>query len=463
MQPFYMISYVHQKSYKHDAANLIFCSVIGFNLLICNVCSSVYFFSIFALLNFALFIAFFILNWPSFVVKYLSYLFSAVAAISGTAICELIPGLFLDELRCDTAFAGSLPLLIFAYWMLLMSLYLYDLKKGVPLTDISFLGGNAKKRAPDKITVILFVLFTILFSKVASRPAMLLGIDRFQYAKNFAPKGIWASISNVSSVLLIFPFLSLLYGNRYLGTLTIVLYVLYHFWMGTKFGPFFSMMCVGLLVSYNYIARKGKRFLKKANKRAIALFACLVLFAVCFSSISDSYKGDGYFFKRCAQQGQLWWKTYQLAERPSPSDFSTEIDALLHPKRAVSENVGSQNGIYRIMYLCAPKEMVDFKLSTGSRYSEGGCAAAYYYFGTLGVVLYTYLSGLISAITVNAFIMAVKRRQYIKEVILLRFFIQVRACVVMFVFLDLLDKVSLCGYCYLALSWGIRKRIKIQL
>lgn len=47
-------------------------------------------------------------------------------AVLGTAIIELFPSIYLVELRCYSSFVGSLPLIVFGYWLFLVVINLVD-------------------------------------------------------------------------------------------------------------------------------------------------------------------------------------------------------------------------------------------------------------------------------------------------------------------------------------------------
>ena len=81
-----------------------------------------------------------------------------------------------------------------------------------------------------------------------------------------------------------------------------------------------------------------------------------------------------------------------------PDEFKNEITALFEQKEGAANNVGSRNGIYGIMYATAPQSIIDGKLTTGSQYTEGGYAAAYYYFGPLGAICFSVLMRLLRCI-----------------------------------------------------------------
>ena len=51
----------------------------------------------------------------TYFVKCFTLIFVAIGTVVGTVIIELFPEQYLPELRCQSHFSGSLPLLIFSY------------------------------------------------------------------------------------------------------------------------------------------------------------------------------------------------------------------------------------------------------------------------------------------------------------------------------------------------------------
>ena len=448
-------------SLKADRTLIMIDFACGAGLLICVLMSSYALFSYIALALIIAFLLYVLVYKKTFFIKYLAYFFSGATAIAGTAIIELGPTISLVELGTSSRFVGSLPLLVLGYWLLFVFLLHYDISKGSDLHDVDIAFSKQSLKTLNRITALVLVLFGILFSRIATHPAFLLGLNRFQYASEYATAGTIITIfTSIAPYLLIFPILSLMYGNKYLGAITVLLYALYYIWLGNKFGPFFSLMCIFLLVYYKRILSLGKMYLKRIIAVAAILFVLLIILSGFFATLNGSYSRGDYFLQRGAQQGQLWWSTYDISDETHPGEFHNEIESITLGKNSVAENVGSQYGIYKIMYLCAPKTMVDFKLSTGARYTEAGFASVYYYFGPLGVVLFSIICGLVFSATLNSFIKALNHKDYIRAMIMLRFFMLQRGALSMFVFLDFFDALSIASYIYLLLFFG--KKVSIS-
>lgn len=425
--------------------NFVFGGIFAF----CSITYTFKFASYTALIFYVGYMIYVMLHRKEIFIKYLAFIFMAVAAVFGTAIIELGNHIYLKELQTNADFVGSLPLLIFSYWLLMCIFMVYEGSAGVEISVYRINQIRQSAKNINRISFVVFILFASLFSTVAANPAMLLGVDRFAYASQYQTNELIGTLVNIAPLLLVFPILSLIYGNKFLGGSAILLYVLYFLWTGNKFGPFFTLICVFLLIYYRKIIEMDRKKLKKIVSIIAIVFTLIVAFAVYFSTSISSYNASEYLQQRGAQQGQLWWKTFELCSSAHPEDFVEEIKAIGNGKYSISDNVGSNYGVYRIMYLCAPKSLVDFKLSTGARYTESGFAAAYYYFGLIGLILFVFLCGIWFSITLNSFIKALNKGDYIKALILLRFFIFERAFISMFEFKDFFDVITFASIAYL--------------
>lgn len=423
--------------------------VFGLVFLICSLACKLKLTSYIAVFFFIAYMIYTIVNRKEVFIKYLAFIFMAVAAIFGTVIIELGNHVYLKELQTSGEFVGSLPLLVFSYWLLICIFMTSEGTYRVEINTARMTGIAQSAKTINRISFVVFVLFGILFATVAAHPAFLLEVDRFTYASQFQNSRLIETLVYIAPLLLIFPILSLIYGNKVLGGAAILLYVLYCLWVGNKFGPFFTLICVFLLVYYRRILDMDKRKLKRIIQIIVIVFTLVLVFAIYFSTSISGYSASGYIQQRSAQQGQLWWKTFDLCESPHPEDFIDEINAIGNGKNSISDNVGSNNGVYRIMYMCAPKSLIDFKLSTGSRYTEAGFAIVYYYFGYIGLIAFVIICGIWFSATLNCFIKNLNKGDYIKALIMLRFFILERAFISMFEFKDFLDIVTLASLIYL--------------
>lgn len=445
----------------------IFTSAIFIALLICVLFSNIKVFSYIALCLFILYWLYLYHFNKTYFVKYFSFIFSAVGTVFGTVIIELFSELYLFELICQSHFSGSLPLLIFSYWIFLYVLELreYHYGENISKIQIDSIGKGQSKRIINILAFASGILLVVLFGYVATHtlPASLLGVDRFSFALSYKMPWIIAKISAYSYLLLIFPLLALVYANRIVAIVSIFSYCAFNFWVGEKFGAFFTLMCILLIVMYNKILLINQKKLNKYLMAIITVFLLLVVISVAIISFSTDLNPYEYFTQRAAQQGQLWWRTYDLyGGNIHPNEFINEINAFFEGDKSNQECIGAKNGIYKVMYLCAPESVVTNKLFSGSRYTQADYAVVYYYFGFLGVVVYSILMGLIISSIVNSFILSLQNKDYIKAMIYLRFFIMIRTSFSMFTFGGFLSFLSILSYIYLIFTHLSKHRFKLR-
>ncbi|MBR3241470.1 MAG: hypothetical protein IKF90_02060, partial [Parasporobacterium sp.] len=292
-------------------------------------------------------------------------------------------------------------------------------------------------------------LFFLQFARIARRPAFLLGYDRFLYAAQFGGNtGIWRMIDALAYVLVTFSILDLINGHKLTGLMGMLFYVLYYLWNGNKFGPFFTLGCFFLMVYYKRISIN-----KKAIRRTVIAISVLAILIICFAAVLSSgimgITGVEYITERIAQQGQLWWKTYNIVYKTHLAEISDELNGMLHGSTVISDNIGADYGIYKIMYLCGMDSYIDYKLSTGSRFTEAGFAAAYYYCGIMGGFLFAAICAFFISKTVNKLTVSLERGEYILIVITARFFMLEREAMSLFIFQNFIDFVSFASYAVL--------------
>lgn len=428
--------------------------ITGFALMICCVFASIRVFSYIAVAAFVIYFIYLGRKDPSIYAKYLAYVFMMFAAVAGTIVSEF-SNIYLFELEAYAHFVGSLPLLLFSYWILFVVFLSFEKRGNVQIreTDTRYVD-RRYIRFIDVLTGITTVIYLIMFLSVIRHAAFILGIDRFIYSSQYESNKIIAILTNLSGNFLLFPLLSILYGKKWLGWTSLGFYFLYFLWTGNKFGPFFTVLCIFCLIYYVRLKNKGLSFSKKVLRRIAIVFAVLIVSTVAIS-IMMGETGGNYLLKRTAAQGQEWWKTYEICKGTMhPQEFGSEIDAILNGNKGAAVNIASKNGIYRIMHLTAPASRVNFKLSTGSVYTEAGFASAYYYFGVFGNILFSIVMGIIIAGTLNGFIRALNSQDIIKMLILLRLFQLERTAMSMFLFYDLFDPISILSYVLLLVSYG---------
>lgn len=379
-----------------------------------------------------------------FFVKYLYLFFGVVLNVFGCAVCEFT-GIDLFELQRNAAFAGSLPLLIFGNLLLIVFVCLFDRMWGIE--GISRRAASSINNGLIKIMTICTLLICLaLFSKVAGMPSFTLGFDRFEYKEVYL-SGIWDHMVTVLQYLIIFPLVSIKKGDRVSGALALGFYFVFLFWAGHKYGAYFHVFVMALLVYYDRILDLPEKTLRSLVAVVLGCMVVLVGFTVFAHGLVSTKSADEYIFQRASQQGQLWWSVYgDYGGGEGCSDFDYEIDAILTGERSPQDSIGSMNGIYGAMYLAAPSDVVDGKLATGAVYTEAGFAMAYYYGSVFGVVLFAAIIAFLLASTTNLLILAIWNEDVIGIVLLVRIYRLVLNAWGAFFFARLLGTTSLASY-----------------
>lgn len=430
--------------------------------LICNVVWSGNPYAGFnSLLCMALFFWNLYLSRPVLYLKYLHYFFGSVAGILGCAVIEY-SRISLVELNDESHFCGSLPLLVFAWWTFIFTLSICDSRISDKLEKRSMEIGSSlsdsfrlDNRTINYVLLVLGIIGCFLtaavFAIVSKNPSFMIGIDRFDYSLMFDYGALYGYALRLINYLIIPCIVIALINNSKIGWIAIGFYCLHSLWIGNKFGSFFSLLCTITMI----YSCKLEAYIWKA-KRLVGLLMVLVLFlvgvAVVGASFTKEYGLTDYFSPRLAQQGQLWWKTYDLSNSAHIGEIKDEVQSIRKGHPEIGENVDSRYGVYKIMYYTTPKTKVDTKLQAGSRYTEAGFAAAYYYLGPLGCVLFAILGGVLASVFVNYFLFFLRYRQYVRAFIHLRLYSNLAVFMSMFIFFPFFNKTSLLSYAILLLG-----------
>lgn len=447
-------------------------------LIICTILHRIPLFSVISVGVWVLFMIDIVKNDKKFVLRYLYYVYISSAVIASLVMCEFTSGYYLSEINSNTKFVGSLPLLILGQFIFLRSLEFGKAEKvalgPVLSSEIGDNGFNSKNNKAIKvlryINMIVLVLFAYLFFSIITRPAFLLNTDRTFYFSLYAPQNkLFSLIRGQSSVMVSIPLLLLIFdkGKKVLPVTSVILYSMFHLWVGNKFTPFISVACIFFMLYSSDLNTVKAYKIKKVMKGGIAFMGFAVFMAVIIQSQLSNLNRSNYAITRFSQQGQLWWKTYDLTEEMHPKEFLNEIDNLFSGREDIQDYVDSNVGIYKIMYLCGPKSLVDHRLSIGTRYTEGGYACAYVYFGIVGVVLFALFNAFCVFHLVKGIFSAVANTDYIKFIILIRLLLRFNAFIPMFTLGELIDIGCIVSYIYLLVFHNSKivisgKGIKLQ-
>lgn len=411
-------------------------------LCICTIISDVPVMSVVALAVFLCQLAWLCFNDLAFTAKYFAFIFAILSNIIGCFAVEF-SSIYLSRLNVYADFCGSLPLLITSRWLFIAVIYVCERKTfaGVASRAICLdkathrvkLIRERKVRFLALLSYAMFLICFVCFIDALGHSVLVTGANRFQYYEGLQPAIRYAS--RVLEFLVVIPLIYYRETKNRCALAIVGFYFLYLFSIGTKFGTYFTVLSLSLLVYYRQLVELDGRRAKRLLATLVAVVAAFVLVAVVAHSFTSDVDSGEYLAERLAGEGELWWRTYDLsAGEQHPELFPAEIDAFLHGSTRISNNVGSHNGIYGIMYLTAPRNTVDSVLSQGWRFTEGGYAAAYYYFGELGTLLFSVVMGLVVFVLQTALIASFYRMKIIRSVALTYLSVLVNTALGMFLF-----------------------------
>ena len=246
-----------------------------------------------------------------------------------------------------------------------------------------------------------------------------MGIDRFLYAKEYLT-GFWGSMSSLLALFLPIDILFFLKFKKKLGIIALVLYYIYLFWIGIKFGMY-------LIISYWLIIPFIKGASKKQLKKVLITFT--IIFCVLLGLVNLQgkliYNRTGsesaeYLVSRVSQQGQMWWGIYGQKQAPHPSEIKDELRTFFTDKTPVDYNYG----IYKMMQKIIPPRIFYNKVYNGnSRYAFSTQASLYYYYGFIGVLLWSALSAILYSWVIQSFIEDFKKGNVVFCILLTRIFL----------------------------------------
>lgn len=389
-----------------------------------------------------------------FIFKYCVIILNLCLLLLGCILIEFFPRVFLVELQSFSYFNGAIAFLSLFLTLMVSSLLIFDERYEKPGYNHQMLEIKLEKNKAfiNLCAAIVLLLFLLLFSQVVLHPAFSMGVDRFVYAQLYKVDGVIGKIETEAPLLLVFSLLAILYGNKIIGISGVITYILYFLWTGNKFGPFLTLINVFVLVFYNRFTTLNKAKIKRLFRILIIVFACIISFALYFAISTENYSAIAYLQQRGAQQGQLWWKSYEVIKNFHPEEFLNDFFSQITTDFSLEKGTGLNFGIYKIMYLCAPSWMVTDKLATGSRYTQAGYACAYYYFGIVGAIVFSIFYAYLFCHILNKFIFNLRNRDYIAALIFLRFYFISETAFSMFLFDDYFDILSILSYMYIVYS-----------
>ena len=373
-------------------------------------------------------IIFLSLNYVQYFLKYFIIIFLIATSFYGVYIIEN-KELWLSELSIESTRSNSLFLLFIFYTCTLIQLFLFDSFTSTELNKIYnyiksyFSIGIKKYKFLENFIFYAILLFLVAYlAKVSYNPAFSLGVDRFQYRELYLT-GFWGAceryIIYISPLFSLFLFSSKPKRFLILSSLTFCSF----FMTGVKFGGYLNLFVMWSPVVVLFLQKwrvKHKSVIKPFAFTFVLLFS-LFMIPLVHNSVTygtDISNNFIYLQNRLAQQGQLWWAVYSDKEnKPNPQELKDELSALFNS----NPDPNLEYGMSKIMFQSAPEEIVIKKLATGSRYAMSTPSSLYYYFGVLGLLIFSTIFSLTYTVVVNWYFICFKCLDIIGILILGKF------------------------------------------
>lgn len=405
---------------------------------------------------------------PEIVIKGLYPLFAIIPNILGICACEF-QNIYLNELGIISGFIGSIPLALVAWWTFFIAFCFVANRKYVafPVPEKILDSENSTRTVSlviNVINILLTVAFLILIIHVFPYFAVTEGVDRYQYTQYL--QGGWARLSAYTSYAYPVIALGFVIANKKISLAALITCIVYLIWTGTKFGSFIVLITIFLFVYYPKLITKIKNGMAMNVILSLLSVALLVaVFAVVQMSITNGFKtieqSYNYVTQRVAQQGQLWWRTYGLYSGSNHSDSIDHEFEVWFSGKSDSE-LNRDYGIYKIMRLTAPDSIVNQKFAQGVRYSSCGSAAAYYYGGIAGLLLFNIIMGLSIGLSTVMILSAFSNGWLLESLISFRLFQLLLTGLSMFLFNELFSPIYILCWIVLAMMFLIRYRAHLR-
>lgn len=362
-----------------------------------------------------------------FIVKYMYLVFLVITNLVGVFIIENTD-IYLYELRAQSEDYNSLWVLSWVHFIFIVCLYIFD-----NVFDNKFVNKMSKdkerwiykgKDIGDIILIFVglgFILISLILLVLVMKngTAHQLKIDRFEYGDRFL-HGFWGSLNNIISYIV--PVIALLLIKKYklISFVMIGLYFVYLFFIGVKFGTFLTSVC--FLLPVFFIENKKVDIKKIVGIIVLLVVALLGVVFVFNRMVYDAEAGGNiaYLKDRGAQQGQLWWAVYGDYESQDyhVGEFvKDELGIIVNSQAKENYN----HGIYKVMKITAPSNVVEAKIETGSTYAYSTQASLYYYFNYIGLFVFDVFGALLLSFFTNIYWGALSGNRLIESVIVLKF------------------------------------------
>ena len=345
-----------------------------------------------------------------------------------------------------------MPSLILAQLLFFVCIYEWEKKEENKHRKVFEIRKSINENTICMLNCFVFVLYLSLFVHVLPYSAIKLNIDRMTFSSLGLDSGIWGYLSKWAQFFIVIPIGCIAYTRKkkfkVFGVITLIIYCLYYLWIGNKFGSFFSLFCVFCMLNFSRFDLKEKT-LKRVFLIVLGVIAVLILVAAwIFTKYQNQSSGvNTYLQNRLAEQGQLYWRTYEVSGgKYHLSEIGDEIVGQFSGLSRTEDLVGAKHGVYHIMYLCAPKQRVDAFILYGSRYTEAGYASVFYYFGAFGCIILAILFARIIVSLTNMIIISTKNNNLLGMILMVRLYFVTCTALSMFLFSDYFTGTSILTY-----------------
>lgn len=373
----------------------VFILVIQLLLVILGKIFENMFFTHLAVLNLIFFLIYnYIYNMRN-VIIFWNFIFVVLLNIIGVYIIET-QNIYLYEIDKSSYFKNSLIELI-----LIQMIFLYVLLKKEKKFFVKKININRKIKFFNKLLVILIFIYVFYFFIIGVKdPYFTLNMDRFLY-KNLRFSLIERKLFDYNICIFYLQiFLLYVFKNekiyRILLKVSIILMIITGILVGNKFGEFIAYLNAFTLVNLRYNRfkiEKIKKIISIIWKYVVLIIVILFIHKSLLYTDYDFKDFRVYFYNRGAQQGQLWWGTYDKKNKGTLSEVGRELLSDEQKYRKTGD-FKTENGIWKIMLLNTPKNIIENRAKSFSSYTMSSNASINYYFGLIGNILFSIIMGI---------------------------------------------------------------------
>lgn len=368
---------------------LLIFSII-FNLFKCYLISN--YLGVICILFYLLYSFLYRTNYFLFNILLIIYIFSNII---GVFLIEVFnKEIYLVELLMKGEQIGSTSLIVISHILFLETTYLIFIRSNKYNKYLNF-KYNYKRNIIINFLVIFFMLILayLYFEIIKDGTSLSHHVNKFQYQQRFM-NFIELKLSNLLWVFPIILGYIFFQKQRKYSLIIYALVNMYFLFIGQKFSFF--------IIGFYYFFLNKITEVNKTNKKIFFIISFLSIFLtiLVLFQYKNNYSQKSWeeiflhFFGRIAQQGQLWWATYMKTVDKNILNFNKIVDELklmFYEKEELILNTG----IYKIMFLVAPKNIVIGAYNRGIRYAFSTQASFLYYFSWIGLLLVQIIYGFI--------------------------------------------------------------------